>query len=661
MKPLRLRTKFTIISALFVLAVALLISSVFVITLTHSAIKRAETDANTAARDVLHQATQAMDDAKSGGIVAPASPSSEDVRDYLQKVLDSSRGLHSELDSVLATYPAIYEVSIADGGGMALISSDPALVNKALKPRNPFYVLTNLSFYKQLQVIFGPTELYQVQVPFELRSSAGQAPYGEVRVTMEVGLLRAEITPDLKSAGILAIGAVLLSTLLAAIFIRVILAPLDAINEQLDSYSGGKFDAALARSASAASGDEFTQVRTKITRLGEQLRGVREIFSTLRENMQQVMAGLDDGLILFTHEGRAVLVSPAVEKFLGAPADQILGRHSSEIFPPYHPLRRVLIFDGERLLPIEESEIELAGSSQGAGPRRVSVTVHAVPDAASTASESTVPETFGALVTLRDLESRERIGTELETSERLSALTRITAGVAHEVKNPLNSMRLWLENLKENLPPGNEVSTQAVRVLDSEIDRLDRVVKRFLDFTKPVEMRVEEVSLAPLLIRIVEVAQPQIDRAKLKVDMRLAEGVPPVRGDSELLRQAVLNLVLNAVQAMPDGGRLTVSLERRGDDAHVMVADTGKGIPPEHRSRIFQLFFTTRKGGSGLGLATTFRIVQLHNGSIDFVSEPGQGTAFRIELPLAREKSNAADSAASLRAKPVSAQPAART
>jgi signal transduction histidine kinase len=115
------------------------------------------------------------------------------------------------------------------------------------------------------------------------------------------------------------------------------------------------------------------------------------------------------------------------------------------------------------------------------------------------------------------------------------------------------------------------------------------------------------------------------------------------------------------VQAMPDGGRLTVSLERRGDVAHVIVADTGKGIPPEHRTRIFQLFFTTRKGGSGLGLATTFRIVQLHNGSIDFVSEPGQGTAFRIELPLAREKSSSVDAAAASRGKPVSAQPAAQT
>ena len=652
MKPLRLRTKFTIISALFVLAVTLLISSVFVITLTRAAIDRAEADAKLAARQVLDQATQALDNAKQAGLVAPASSSSEDVRDYLQKVLESSQGLHSTLDSVLTHYPSIYEVSIADGGGMALISSDPALVNKALKQRNPFYVLTRLSFYKQLQVIFGPAELYQVQVPFDIRSSAGQAPYGEVRVTVEVGLLRAEILPELKSAGIRALGAVLLSTILAAVFIRVMLSPLEAINQQLDSYASGKFDAAMARSASTASGDEFTQVRTKITRLGEQLRGVREIFSTLRENMQQVMAGLDDGLILFTHEGRAVLVSPAVEKFLGAPADQILGRHATEIFPPDHPLRRVLRFTGDRLLPLEESEFELPQSPEGEGPRRISVTVHDVPDTGSNA-----PETFGALLTLRDLESRERIGTELETSERLSALTRITAGVAHEVKNPLNSMRLWLENLKENLPPGNDLSTQAVRVLDSEIDRLDRVVKRFLDFTKPVEMRVEEVSLAPLLNHIMEVAQPQIDRAKLKVDLRIADDVPPVRGDSELLRQAVLNLVLNAVQAMPEGGRLSVSLERHGDSAQVIVADTGKGIPPEHRSRIFQLFFTTRKGGSGLGLATTFRIVQLHNGSIDFVSEAGQGTAFRIELPLARVAASPVDSTSALRAKRVPVQP----
>lgn len=625
---LRLRTKFTLTSALLFLATAGVISGIYVARLTRLAIDSAAVDATHAARQVLGQAQHALEDASSAGR-APNSSSAQDVRDYLQLVLEESRGVSSEMDTVLAQYPAIYEVTIADGGGTALMSSDPGLINRALAPRMPFYVLTRENVFGQLRVIFGKTQFYQVQVPFVLRSSAGQAPYGEVRVTMEIGLLRNQITPGLRSAGLLALAAVLLSTLLVAFISRMMLAPLDAINLQLDSYSAGKFDAALAKATSPAKGDELTQVQTKITRLGEQLRGVREIFSTLRQNLTQVMAGLDDGLILFSHEGRAVLVSPAVEKFLGAPADQILGRRAIEIFPSGHPLRRVLQFSGDRLQPMESAEMELTAATGTAGPRHIGITVHAVPD-----SGSPSPETWGALVTLRDLESRERIGTELETSERLSALTRITAGVAHEVKNPLNSMRLWLENLKESLPAENDASAQAVRVLDNEIDRLDRVVKRFLDFTRPVEMHVDDVQLAPLLSQVAEVARPQIDRAKVKLDLHLAGDVPPVRGDGELLRQAVLNLVLNAVEAMPDGGRLTISLERRAESALILVGDTGRGIPPEQRNRVFQLFFTTRKGGSGLGLATTFRIVQLHNGSIDFVSEAGMGTAFRIELPL---------------------------
>ncbi|HUK29886.1 MAG TPA: ATP-binding protein [Candidatus Acidoferrum sp.] len=636
--PLRLRTKFTLITALLVLGVALLISAVFVGTLARRAITSARDDANRAALQVLGQAQKALEDASIAGR-APVSSSQEDIREYLQTELERSRGLTSELDSIIAQIPAIYEVTVADGGGMGLVSSDPNLVNRPLTARAPFSDLTSQSLFSQIRVIFGPSQFYQVQIPFGLRSSAGQAPYGEVRVTVETGLLRYQITPGLQSAGLYGLAAVLLSTLVSALVSGVLLAPLEAINRQLDSLSGGKFDARGRPKKPAAGGDELTQVQSKISRLGEQLRGVREIFSTLRENLNQVMSGLEDGLILFSSEGLAVLVSPAVEKFLGGSSDQYLGRTAAEIFPPEHPLRRVLKFSGERLEPVDGVEADLPSApGKASGPLRVGITVHPIPD-----SNTEAGPVWGALVTLRDLESRELIGSELETSERLSALARITTGVAHEVKNPLNSMRLWLETLKESLPKDHEASMQAVRVLDSEIDRLDRVVKRFLDFTKPVEMRVDEVDLAPLLSRVIEVARPEIERSKVTVEMRLAEGVPPLRGDGELLRQAMLNLVLNAVEAMPGGGRLLISLDRRGDDAVIMVSDTGKGIPPEHRSRIFQLFYTTRKGGSGLGLATTFRIVQLHKGSIDFVSEVGRGTAFRIELPLVRGQSAPAE------------------
>jgi len=328
-------------------------------------------------------------------------------------------------------------------------------------------------------------------------------------------------------------------------------------------------------------------------------------------------------LLLFTRDSRAVMISPAAEKFLGEPAGQFLGRRVTEIFPPGHPLHGALHIESDELSEVAaETELETTE-----GPRRVSVSVQAIQEDG---------ERMGALVTLRDLDSLESINTQLQVSERLAALGRITAGVAHEVKNPLNSMRLWLENLKESLPAESDgVSRQAVQVLGKEIDRLDAVVKRFLDFTRPMDIRLEPTQLAELLKEVLEFAQPQLEKSRIQLAQLLPIDVPDVYVDRALLKQAVLNLVLNAAEAMPSGGQLRLVLSRRGEMAEITVGDTGKGIAPENRQKIFQLFFTTRPGGSGIGLASTFRIVQLLNGSIDFTSEVGRGTTFRIELPLA--------------------------
>src|SRR5262249_37925126 len=233
--------------------------------------------------------------------------------------------------------------------------------------------------------------------------------------------------------------------------------------------------------------DELGQVSRKISQVGQQLRGVHEIFSTLRENMNSVMAGLEDGLLLFTRESRAVMISPAAEKFLGAEAGQFLGRRVTDIFPPGHPLREALHLENGELSEVA-AETELHTTE---GLKRVSLTVQAIHEDG---------QRMGALLTLRDLDSLESINTQLQVSERLAALGRVTAGVAHEVKNPLNSMRLWLENLKESLPDEPESgSQQAVQVLDKEIDRLDAVVKRFLDFSRPMDVRLEATQLADIL------------------------------------------------------------------------------------------------------------------------------------------------------------------
>jgi PAS domain S-box-containing protein len=503
---------------------------------------------------------------------------------------------------------------------MVMVSTDEDLPGKFLLHRLPLSQLTQRGFLHQAKVLAGPPRIYEYDFPF----MNGRDPFGEVRIAVSSGLLLEEISPSVRKFGTIVGLALILSTILAAAVSGAALAPLRDIAAQLDRISAGQFDAPSPETTGFAGGsDELRQVSRKITQVGQQLRGVHEIFSTLRENMNSVMAGMEDGLILFTREARAIMVSPAAEKFLGAPAGHFLGRRVSEIFPVGHPLHEVLHVEGDEFREIA-AETDLATIE---GPKRVSVSVQSIQEEG---------ERMGALVTLRDLDSIESINTQLQVSERLAALGRITAGVAHEVKNPLNSMRLWLENLKEFLPADADGGAQqAVQVLDKEIDRLDAVVKRFLDFTRPMEVLLEATQLADILKEVMEVAQPQLQKANVQVAQLLPIDVPQVYVDRALLKQAVLNLVLNAVEAMPNGGKLHLVLSRRGEMAEITVGDTGKGIPPENKQKIFQLFFTTRPGGSGIGLASTFRIVQLHNGSIDFTSEVGRGTTFRIELPLA--------------------------
>jgi PAS domain S-box-containing protein len=618
---LRLRTKLTLIMTSLVLLVVAVLSVVFVAQLLGQVLEQTDKRTHEIAHQVFVQAARALKDAAEEG-QRPLSNEPQDVRDYVRRAFQSSENLQAELKTAKLDAPAIYEVSITDQQGIVLSSTDEKLPGKFLPRRTALSQLTGRGFVHQVKVLAGPGRQYEYD--FQFGSQSGE-PFGEVRVVVDSGLLLAtEIAPSLRKFGTIVLLALVISTVVAAVVSRATLAPLSDISAQLDRISAGQYDAPVVGAKGFAGGtDELGQVSRKITQVGQQLRGVHEIFSTLRENMDSVMAGLEDGLLLFTRDARAVMVSPAAEKFLGAPAGHFLGRRVNEIFPLGHPLHEVLHVEGDELSEIAaETDLDTVG-----GIRRVSVSVQAIQEDG---------ERMGALVTLRDLDSIESINTQLQVSERLAALGRITAGVAHEVKNPLNSMRLWLENLKESLPPEPDSgSQQAVQVLDKEIDRLDAVVKRFLDFTRPMDVRLEATQLADILKEVIEIAKPQLQKSKILTAQLLPIDVPEVYVDRALLKQAVLNLVLNAVDAMPSGGQLRLMLSRRGEMAEITVGDTGKGIPVENRQKIFQLFFTTRPGGSGIGLASTFRIVQLHNGSIDFTTEVGRGTTFRIELPLA--------------------------
>jgi signal transduction histidine kinase len=620
---LRLKTKITLTTAVLVLAVVGVNSLLYVMNLTRQAIRQADDRAQLVARQVFFQAQAALADAARAG-EAPASNSPVDLRAYAQKAFDENASLASSIDAQLGYSPLIYEVSICDINGIVLVSSDKTLPGNPVPVRAGIDQLVPSRFTNQLKVLYRllygpPLQTYEVAYPFQLGPPGNQKPFGAVRVAVQTGLLRANVFPALRSAGLLALASVGVSVFLSAVVSSISLAPLKRIAAQLDRIAKGEFDQKPIERR-----DEFGQVSTKISQIGMQLRGVREIFSNLRENIDQVLGGLDDGLLLFSVDGRAVMVSPAVERFLSTPSDQLLGRRAEDIFPPEHPIREALkLHDGE-FEPVASAEVSL--TNPGIPVRRVEISVEVIGEGEAR---------MGTLVKLKDLESRKRIDTQLQVSERLANLGRIYPGVAHEVKNPLNVMRIWLENLKGTLPD-DAMSQKAVRILDNEIDRLDSVVKRFLDFTRPPEMHQEETNLKEILQEVLSVERPQLDKTNIKVETRYAPGVPPVQVDRPLLRQALMNLIVNAIEAMPGGGTLTVSVDRRDEMAEIEIRDTGVGIAPENRQKIFQLFFTTRPGGSGIGLASAFRTVQLHNGSIDFESEVGRGTTFRIDLPVAR-------------------------
>jgi len=229
----------------------------------------------------------------------------------------------------------------------------------------------------------------------------------------------------------------------------------------------------------------------------------------------------------------------------------------------------------------------------------------------------------------------ERIAKQLDVANRLAAISRLSGGVAHEIKNPLNAIQLRLELLKARLNESAPEAGPEIEVLSKEVLRLNRVVKTFLDFSRPLEVNFRQVDLAALVGEVTDFVRPQAAASNITVECSVPGEPCLMSGDPDLLRQAVLNLVTNAMEAMAGQASpaLRVTVEQSADKWILEVADNGPGIPEALRNKVFQLYFTSKPTGNGIGLAMTYRAAQLHNGTIGFTTEGGKGTTFRMEFP----------------------------
>jgi signal transduction histidine kinase len=191
-----------------------------------------------------------------------------------------------------------------------------------------------------------------------------------------------------------------------------------------------------------------------------------------------------------------------------------------------------------------------------------------------------------------------------------------------------------LEILKNKLEQVAPDAQRHMNIIENEIRRLDRVVQTLVDFTRPVELKLSEVDLRKLAEEVAQLAGPEAASHNVKLEFTGLAPALPVYVDADLVKQAILNIVLNGVQAMPEGGTLRMTARKTESAAVVEIHDQGHGIPKEIQDKIFNLYFTTKKAGSGIGLAMTYRVLQLHNGALEFETEQGKGTLFRLQVPL---------------------------
>ncbi|HMD17608.1 MAG TPA: ATP-binding protein [Terriglobales bacterium] len=553
------------------------------------------------------------------------------LRAAITNYLQTDANLNDMLESVVGNSRIIYDAAVIDPSGVAILNTNPALNGKPVPERPPLAVLRDAGFRRQLRLLYGPATVYDVSIGLELDRQA----FGSVRVGVNTVFLRNELTPNLQKAVFFSVVAIFCSLLLAAVVSNVALGPLKAIARNLDSASAGD----LLSTEESGSEDEVGLVSLKIAHLGRQIRDTNQIFSALKDNVEQVMTKLQDGLMLFTRDSRVVLVSASAEKFLGRPRREILGHSAEEIFSDGTVLGAVVLPAFQKQRPLVQYEFDAADG------RRVQVSLDFI-------QEKGTP--IGALLTMRDAESVRRIEDEIEISRRLSASGRLTRGVAHEVKNPINAIVLHLQLLQNKLQQDDPETRRHMDIIGNEIHRLDRVVQILVDFTRPRDLRLEDADLRKILESVSALAAPDAKRHGVRIVLELPnrplsnkevpnEELPSendallVRVDSDLMKQAILNLVLNGVQSMTAGGTLT--LKARRDDEMILaeVLDQGCGIPPEAQEKIFELYFTTKedKGGSGIGLAQTYQIMQWHYGSVEFDSIVGTGTTFRLRLPAA--------------------------
>ncbi|MBW2462524.1 MAG: HAMP domain-containing protein [Deltaproteobacteria bacterium] len=460
-------------------------------------------------------------------------------------------------------------------------------------------------------------------------------------VQERIALLSAEAAERERRAAVL-LGALtglgLLLGLGVIFAVHRMLTPLPQIMDRVAAVARGDLSAKLEPRTDDELGRLATEFERMVEALGardQRLREAAEAELRLQRMQEQIVTALSAAVLVIDAEGRVRTANPAAAVVLGVAMDAV-----------GEPLAESGLF--EHVPDLEEAIARV----EGGAPR---ATLAAVPAGAADLDGDAVVNAVvtpfaGAdgtvLVVAEDVTEELATKARLIHTERLAAIGRMAAHVTHEVRNPLSSIGLNVEMLEEELEGAGPETIALMRAITREIDRLTGITEEYLRLARLPQPHLEAEDLGTIIRSVATFVGREMEGSGVSLDVRVAEDLPQVALDEQQIRQALLNLLRNAREAMPDGGRVELEAAGSGTGVTLTVKDQGQGIPEAQRRRIFDLFYTTKERGTGLGLPLTRQIVVAHGGTIRCEGGPGEGTTFELVFPAARDVGTAHEPAA---------------
>jgi len=516
-------------------------------------------------------------------------------------------GMQTIMQTSLLSKDVLY-AAITDPNGVVLAHADPARIGEVLPPVDELRSLIDQGMIATTKTILTKGgRSFEVRKPLTITETKKEI--GQIRVGISTLLMQTAMAKEMRTPLLTTLAAFLIGTIVAMLLAQVTLRPIHIIHSGLARLGRGELDVNvdLPPDASLSNlGDSFKAVSAR-------LAADREELADQRATLEGVVENLEDAVALFSAEGALLFANPAMRQVLSAPEGLI-----DQVLPAGHPYRSVIETVLADRASVEPKTVQVPG-----GGERLLVT-HLVQDDSG--------QILGVMVVARNLTYLSQVESTLSYSRKLAALGKLTAGIAHEVKNPLNATMIHLELLRMKLADFPE-AMEHVSIIAAQMHRLDEVVQGFLKFTRPEDLRLQPVAIRPLLDELMPIVLAEAMAKGIEVRIDMPSDLPPASADPGLLQQAFLNLALNACQAMPNGGRLVIAAAALPNErVQILFEDTGVGIAPEQLERIFDLYYTTKEHGSGIGLSLVYRTVQLHDGDIAVQSTPGRGTTFKVIL-----------------------------